>query len=47
MPGGLERIVNDGFALLGPGSMVDRESSRTEAWMKPVSAEKLVYKIST
>lgn len=45
MPGGLEQVVQDGFILLGPGSMKDRETSRTEEWMKPVSAEKLVYRI--
>ncbi|KAK4212537.1 chaperonin 10-like protein [Rhypophila decipiens] len=48
MPGGLERIVPDGFALLGGGRMEDRDGvrERTEEWMRPVSAEKLVYKIS-
>lgn len=45
MPGALERIVPDGFALLGSGSMQDRQQRREEPWMKPVSAEKLVYKI--
>ncbi|KAF2670143.1 GroES-like protein [Microthyrium microscopicum] len=45
MPGGLERIVEDGYVLLGPGSMSLRDQSRTEEWMKPVSAEKLVYRI--
>lgn len=45
MPGGLKSIVSDGFALLGPGKMEDREAKRTEEWMKPVSAEKLVYKL--
>ncbi|KAF2433522.1 GroES-like protein [Tothia fuscella] len=45
MPGGLEGIVNDGFALLGPGSMQHRESSRDEPWMVPISAEKLVYRV--
>lgn len=47
MPGGLEKIVADGFVLLGSGSMEDRvQERRTEAWMKPISAEKLVYKIT-
>lgn len=46
MPGGLESIVNDGFALLGPGKMGDREVRRTDEWMRPVSAEKLVYKLA-
>jgi NADPH:quinone reductase-like Zn-dependent oxidoreductase len=45
MPGGLEKVVQDGFLLLGPGTMDERDTSRTEEWMKPVSAEKLVYKI--
>lgn len=46
MPGGLERIVPDGFALLGGGRMEDRGKSREdEEWMRPVSGEKLVYKI--
>jgi len=45
MPGGLEKVVEDGFALLGPGRMEDRGEGRTEEWMRPVSAEKLVYKI--
>lgn len=43
MPGGLERVVNDGFKLLGTGTMGAREMSRSEEWMRPVSAEKLVY----
>ena len=45
MPGGLERVVPDGLALLGSGSMEDRAKGRDEPWMKPVSAEKLVYKL--
>ncbi|RDL30174.1 GroES-like protein [Venustampulla echinocandica] len=45
MPGGLERIVPDGFALLGPGSMDNRDTSRSEAYMRPISAEKLVYQV--
>ena len=45
MPGGLERVVPDGFALHGPGTMEDRVDSRTEEWMKPISAEKLVYQV--
>lgn len=44
MPGGLDTIVEDGFALLGYGSMEDRADSRSEEWMRPISAEKLVYK---
>lgn len=48
MPGGLERIAEDGFALLGPYSMKDRKvsSGQEKSWMKPVSAEKLVYRIT-
>jgi len=45
MPGGLGQIVEDGFVLLGSGSMQDRDCGRKEAWMRPVSAEKLVYPI--
>jgi NADPH:quinone reductase-like Zn-dependent oxidoreductase len=45
MPGGLDRIDVDGFQLLGTGTMGDRVK-RSEEWMKPVSAEKLVYRIS-
>ncbi|KAJ9658105.1 hypothetical protein H2198_003943 [Neophaeococcomyces mojaviensis] len=44
MPGGLERIVDDGFQLLGSGLMTDRVGGRTEDWMRPVTAEKLVYR---
>jgi len=46
MPGGLEKIVDDGFQLLGPGLMTDRIVGRTESWMRPVAAEKLVYRVS-
>jgi len=46
MPGGLEKVVNDGFQLLGPGLMTDRILGRTESWMRPVAAEKLVYRIN-
>jgi NADPH:quinone reductase-like Zn-dependent oxidoreductase len=45
MPGGLEKVIEDGFALLGPGKMEDRGEGRKEEWMKPVSAEKIVYEI--
>ena len=45
MPGGLESVVQDGFQLLGAGSMEERRVIRTEPWMRPVSAEKLVYGI--
>jgi NADPH:quinone reductase-like Zn-dependent oxidoreductase len=47
MPGGLDRIVADGFVLLGTGSMEDRvHEQREEEWMKLISAEKLVYIIN-
>ncbi|KEF60554.1 uncharacterized protein A1O9_02115 [Exophiala aquamarina CBS 119918] len=39
MPGGLEKIMDDGLRLLGSGKMEDRDFNRTEKWMKPVSAE--------
>jgi NADPH:quinone reductase-like Zn-dependent oxidoreductase len=45
MPGGLAKVADDGFALLGSGSMGDRANEREEVWMKPISAEKMVYKI--
>ncbi|KND88735.1 Zinc-type alcohol dehydrogenase-like protein C2E1P3.01 [Tolypocladium ophioglossoides CBS 100239] len=46
MPGGLEKIVPDGFSLLGSGLVVDRVSAqREEDYMRPISAEKLVYNI--
>ncbi|KAJ4372009.1 hypothetical protein N0V83_003782 [Neocucurbitaria cava] len=45
MPGGLKNVVEDGFQLLGAGGMKDRHVKRTEEWMRPVSAEKLVYRI--
>jgi NADPH:quinone reductase-like Zn-dependent oxidoreductase len=45
MPGGLERIVEDGFALLGTGLMQDRKQQREEPWMRPIGAEKLVYRM--
>jgi len=47
MPGALEKVVEDGFALLGAGGMGDRRINRTEEWMRPVSAEKLVYRLET
>jgi len=46
MPGGLEKMVQDGFELLGWGKIIDREPVvRKEPWMKPISGEKLVYHI--
>jgi NADPH:quinone reductase-like Zn-dependent oxidoreductase len=46
MPGGLDKVVQDGFALLGAGGMEERQATRAEEWMRPVSAEKLVYRLS-
>jgi NADPH:quinone reductase-like Zn-dependent oxidoreductase len=46
MPGGLDKVVQDGFALLGAGGMEERQATRVEEWMRPVSAEKLVYRLS-
>ncbi|KAK0383183.1 hypothetical protein NLU13_9096 [Sarocladium strictum] len=47
MPGGLERVVPDGFELLGSVQVSARsaDSGRTETWMRPVSGEKLVYSL--
>ncbi|KAF4475868.1 hypothetical protein FAGAP_12551 [Fusarium agapanthi] len=48
MPGGLERVVQDGFSLLGTGSVSERSRiGRPEEYMRPISAEKLVYSLST
>lgn len=44
MPGGLEKVVPDGFVVLGTG-VTSRGHDRTEQHMRPISAEKLVYKI--
>lgn len=46
MPGGLENVVQDGFAVLGTG-VTSRGHERKEQHMRPISAEKLVYKIET
>lgn len=45
MPGGLGRVVEDGFVLLGYGSMGDRVNERKEEWMRPISGEKMVYRV--
>ncbi|KAH6604432.1 hypothetical protein Trco_007878 [Trichoderma cornu-damae] len=46
MPGGLGRIVLDGFALLGSSLVSQRpDTSRNEEYMRPISGEKMVYKI--
>jgi hypothetical protein len=41
MPGGWDQVAGDGFQLLGSGTISD-QVNRSEEWMKPVSAEKLV-----
>ncbi|KAH7240018.1 chaperonin 10-like protein [Fusarium redolens] len=46
MPGGLERVVQDGFTLLGTGLVSERSKvERSEEYMRPISAEKLVYSL--
>lgn len=45
MPGGLGKVVEDGFALLGSGTMGDRARGREEEWMRPISGEKMVYRV--
>jgi hypothetical protein len=45
MPGGLGRVVEDGFTLLGSGSMGDRVNERREEWMRAISGEKMVYRV--
>ena len=49
MPGGLAEIVSDAFVLIGAYKVVDRPVEATtegaKEWMKPVSAEKLVYRV--
>lgn len=44
MPGGLEKVVEDGFSLLGT-DLSSRKQERTEEHMRPISGEKLVYRI--
>lgn len=46
MPGGLESIVEDGLRLLGSGTMGDRDARSEKTWMKPLSGEKMVYRIA-
>jgi hypothetical protein len=44
MPGGLEKVHADGFAVLGSGLVATRgEVKRSEEYMKPISGEKMVY----
>ncbi|TXT12833.1 hypothetical protein VHUM_01234 [Vanrija humicola] len=46
MPGGLERVVPDGFVLLGWNQVSARDNNgRTEEYMRPISGEKLVYEL--
>ncbi|PCD26256.1 hypothetical protein AU210_012687 [Fusarium oxysporum f. sp. radicis-cucumerinum] len=46
MPGGLEKVVQDGFRLLGTGLVSERSKlERPEEYMRPISAEKLVYRL--
>ncbi|KIM44064.1 hypothetical protein M413DRAFT_67917 [Hebeloma cylindrosporum] len=46
MPGGLERMVEDGFTLLGSGKVNERILNASGPdWMRPISGEKLVYKV--
>lgn len=45
MPGGLERVVPDGFALLGTEVTERREREGNEEHMRPISAEQLVYRL--
>lgn len=49
MPGGLEKVVEDGLILLGTG-ISSREANphgRQEAHMRPISGEKIVYLVET
>ena len=46
MPGGLESIVDDGLRLLGSGTMGDRYTKGEKDWMRPLSAEKMVYRFA-
>lgn len=47
MPGGLERIVEEGFTLFGSGDLKVSERSGVDGpeWMRPISGEKIVYNI--
>ncbi|KAJ5544644.1 chaperonin 10-like protein [Penicillium sp. DV-2018c] len=46
MPGGLERVVPDGFTLLGKDGVSSRMTNdRLEEYMQPISAQKIVYPI--
>lgn len=46
MPGGLERVVPDGFTLLGKDGVSSRMTNdRLEKYMQPISAQKIVYRV--
>lgn len=46
MPGGLEKVAQDGFRLLGGGLVSERSKiERTEEYMRSISAEKLIYSL--
>ncbi|KAF5004135.1 hypothetical protein FDECE_9349 [Fusarium decemcellulare] len=46
MPGGLERIPSDGFALLSGGFKPERQDKKdTEDHLRPISGEKIVYDV--
>ncbi|KAL9561994.1 hypothetical protein ACKAV7_013917 [Fusarium commune] len=46
MPGGLEKVTQDGFRLLGTGLVSERSKiERPEEYMRPISAEKLIYSL--
>lgn len=46
MPGGLEKVTQDGFRLLGGGFVSERSRiERTKEYMRPISAEKLIYSL--
>lgn len=47
MPGGLDRIVPDAFTLLGTGLPETRKAVGGEPWMKPISGEKVVYRVAS
>ena len=47
MPGGMDRIIPDGFSVLRNSPMISKTGPDTkdEHHLRPVSMEKLVYKI--
>jgi hypothetical protein len=46
MPGSLYKILEDGFDLLGM-DVSNRSHGRVEEHMRPISGEKLVYRVET